>query len=378
VDFRDCGELMRRIRPIAALAVAVAALTVLIGCAPVRVQTHSVQQTIAEIREVPGVTHVSKVLFDDVDCEKICKDGSVVVSTQSKLTGAGLTALRGRILARIASDTTNSTKLIVTLQRGSDQIPLRASLGQYRLLETLRHQAPIVGVRLVTGLPSSVYISSRLSVVVASKTDILAGYEALQSAAAADRDFSATHTSIEARTNDYHYAISGGIAAPPTTLGPLSRALFANPSFPGVDIGFGKPGEQGSVFVRAATASAVPDAYVAATAAVAAYPDYRVDGSMCGNFQLIVDSSITPIDSSFAVVRMAAETGAHLGITVVQRQPGPNPSITFAVSSDADARLLNKLALAHPEFHTTLSDYEVTITAKTSVRRWSFGRVTGP
>jgi hypothetical protein len=368
---------MKRIRAITALAVAVVALSALIGCAPVHVQTHSVQRTIAEIRQVPGVTHVSKVLFDDVDCEKICKDGSVVVSAKPSLTGAGLMALRDRILARITGDTTNSTKLIVTLQRGSDQIPLRAGLGQYRFLETLRHRAPIVGVRLLTGLAPSVYISSRLSVVVASKTDILAGYEALESAAAADRDFSPTHTSVEARTKDYHYAISGGIAAAPATVGPLSRALFADSSFTGVDIGFGKPGERGSVFVRAATPSAVPDSYIAAAAAVAAYPDYRVDGSMCGNFQLIVDSSIAPLDSSFSVVRMAAATGAHLGITVIQRQPGANPSITFAVSSDADAQLLNKLALTHPEFHTTLSDYEVTITSKTDVHRWSFGRVSG-
>lgn len=359
---------MKAISWIATLVVAIVASVVLVGCVPLH--TNNVATTIAEVREVSGVTHVSKVSFGDAACEHECSDGSAVVTVTPTLTGPGLVALRDKILARIAEDKTNSTGLILTLRRGSDQIPLRASRSRYQFLERVRHEAPIRSVRIVTALPSdTIKVTSRLSVIVASKADILAGYNALNSASAADHDFSPAHTSIEARTNDYRYTIGGSIAPIPAGLATLSSVLFANPKFIGVEVGPGTPGQQGFVFVTAAAPDGVVEAYADATPIVAGYSDFRLEGSKSGNFQLLVDSSVAPTDPAFSVMAMAIATGAHLGTTVLQRQPGYNTTIGFSVTSAADAQLLNSLATSHPEFTSELGDYSVTAAAQS----WSFG-----
>lgn len=350
----------------------------LVGCTPIHaipvIHPSTEANTIADVRAVPGVTHVSPIERLDAFCETVCADGSVIATVTSTLSGAALVALRDRIIARIDGDKSSSRGLVVTLQRGADEIPLRAPDSQYQFLEQVRHDAAVRGVLIVTGLPpQTVTITSRLTVLVASKSDVLAGYTALEAATTSDHEFTPGHTSVEARTGDYLYSIDSGISPTPATLGPLATTLFNNAGLAGAHIDPGNPGQQGSVFVTAAGSDEVVDAYFTALPIVADYPNFRLAGSMAGNFQLVIDSTVAPTDPAFGVVQLAADTGANLGITVVQRQIGYNATISFAVSSAADARLLNHLATTHPAFRSELDDFTVVYATSSKTQSWKFG-----
>jgi hypothetical protein len=345
------------------LAVAAALLLGLTGCSALNFQAADVRQSVSDIKSVPGVlavTHVSLV------------NESATVVVPSSYDAAALLAVRARINKRFIRDGVTHGHSDFALQRGSDRISLTATLGEYGLLEKLRHEKPALGIRMDAGPEGAE--SPEVDIIVRSKADVVLGF-ALANTAVADPAVDSQNLTIASRTADGRYEISAVPVLRPAGFATVATTLIADPDLIGMTVGEGVLDDDPAVTVRVRTQSEIPTAWKHYDSAAVSHNDYQLSGIEAPSLSVGAQNYVDPTDSGLRVLGVVIAAGAASGQVEFGENLNGSADLEFTTSSQSTADKLNAVALAHPEFKKALGSYLVFWDHGTiQPQEWDFGK----
>jgi hypothetical protein len=347
-----------------ALALAAVVLLGITGCVE---DSEDLQfsHALGDLKSVPGV---AAVIHSSIPL----REATIVVAPG--LSAAGMMSVRDRVSTLLAHDGLGTDDLHLRLQSGHDRISLTATDGAYRFLQQWAHRAPAIGVHLIVGPTDTDSTGgSRVTVIVASKTDLLAGFALAQSAAADSATVGELATAASV-TPDGNYQISLLTGSDQPSLIAVSSVLIADHRLIGMVTGPGILETDTAVTIGIRSQSDVAAAYNRYSSEFAKLPGSELQGIDAPRLKLtLIDGDIPPA-ATIDALRMALATGAVSGEVDLGDDTSDGSSLEFVTSSPAEVKTLNALARRHPEFRN-LAGFMVFLEHDNGTHEeWNFGK----
>jgi hypothetical protein len=346
-----------------AIAVAAALMLSLSGCALFDFDSADMKRAVDAVRTVPGVSAETHVSLAGV------RATIVVPATDS---AASFLAVRNRIVKRLKTVGETNKVDYFTLARGVDRISLAATPGQFAYLERLRNESPAIGVHLNAN-PLDIE-SPTVNVIVANKADVVAGFDLVQTTVS-DPAIDANYLKIGSETPDGRYELSNTPTFGQLDYIPLANQLFADPKLVGAKLLDPSEVFGPTVSVRVRTQAEVPAAWVHYDTVMDSYRYNPLEGVDAPHLRSWDDD--TPTDGELKVLTVAIAAGVINGEVDMRNDLNDRGQIAFVPSSLANAKKLNGLALAHPEFRKEIpGGFRVDLLEGSEWSRWNFGKPT--